>query len=177
MEVTGADRRRLQAPENTMLKQSLLVATAVFAGAFTTMQASAAPAVPVRGAVMFWLLDRNDNGAIEKAEIDALRTVIFDAVDANQDGKVTEDELTATVETMRRVRPMRHDGEAAPARRQPVADRLAERLGIGPDGLSKNEFMAREAKLFVRIDTNGDGSLSQAEFANAKAPLGRLMMD
>jgi hypothetical protein len=159
-----------------MLKKSLIAAAAIATGTVAAMPASAAPAGPFRGAVLFWLLDRNENGAIEKAEIDALRNVIFDSVDVNHDGRVTQDELSAAVEAVRKVRQMRHDGDGAPAQLMPIADRIAEHLGVGPDGLAKADFIGREPRLFSRADANGDDSVSRTEFESAGIPLGRLMM-
>jgi len=58
-----------------------------------------APARPqVRGAVMFWLLDRNGDGKIDKAEIDALRSVVFDTMDTDSDGRISKEEFSAVME-------------------------------------------------------------------------------
>jgi hypothetical protein len=159
-----------------MLKKSIFVAAAIAAGSISVVPAVAAPAAPFRGAVLFWLLDRNENGAVEKVEIDGLRNLIFDGVDVNHDGKVTQDELSAAVEAIRKVRQQRYDGTDAATRQLSVAERLGERLGVDADGLAKGEFIGREPRLFGRADANGDSSVSRAEFEHAATPLGRLMM-
>jgi Ca2+-binding EF-hand superfamily protein len=81
-----------------MLTKSLVVAaTALAASAAISLPADAKPNDQVRGTVIFWLLDRNNDGAIDKSEVEALRTVIFDAVDTDHDGKVTREEFMAVV--------------------------------------------------------------------------------
>jgi len=120
-----------------MLKRSLLAATAAAfvataAYAQPASNGSAAPQMPVRGAVMFWLLDRNNDGAIDKSEVEALRTVIFDAVDTNHDGSVTKDEFVAVVERL-------HDWRGEPGGRRHGDDRW-ERHGERHDGPPPREF-------------------------------------
>lgn len=82
-----------------MYKKSLLIAaTALVACTGFVLPAAAKPDTQLRGTVMFWLLDRNNDGTIDKVEVEELRAVIFDAVDANDDGRVSKEEFVAVIE-------------------------------------------------------------------------------
>lgn len=43
--------------------------------------------------------------------------------------------------------------------------RFAERLGIDADGLTQDEFLKRHQDRFAALDTDGDGTITQEEFA------------
>jgi Ca2+-binding EF-hand superfamily protein len=90
----------------------LIAAAAATAGAFATLPASAqdAPTPPpppeagtpapkperplnIRAQIMFNLVDVNGDGAIDQTEIAALQKAIFTAIDADKDGKLTQEEF------------------------------------------------------------------------------------
>jgi hypothetical protein len=82
-----------------MSRKSLLFAgVAIVAVAAAAMPASAAPNLKQAGnqmgpAIMFNLLDRNGDGAIDKDEAGALTTAIFSALDTDNSGTLTQQEL------------------------------------------------------------------------------------
>lgn len=174
-------------------KTLLLAAAALAATTAFALPTAAAEDMPVRGAVAFWLLDRNNDGAIDKPEIEALRAVIFDAVDDDGDGRVTKDEF---VDVMERVHEMRgerggpgcwhgyredhgkrHDGPRKGDFAEHRGERMMDRLGIdAPDGLSKTDFVGRSPMLFDRADEDDNGSVSKSEFEQAAGRIGRLFM-
>lgn len=122
-----------------MIKKTLVAAAAALtASAAVIAPASAQPETPIRGAVMFWLLDRNNDGAIDKTEIEALRATIFETVDTDSDGKVTSEEFVAAIGQMRELRGQRGPRgerhgqfEQRGDRRGPPNGEFAERRG-GP---------------------------------------------
>jgi hypothetical protein len=67
------------------------------------------PNKEIRGTVMFWLLDRNNDGQIDRSEVDALRAVIFDTVDTDGNGTVSQEEFIAVIGNFRGSRDMRGD--------------------------------------------------------------------
>lgn len=174
-----------------MPKRILLVAAAALAAsAAFALPASAGPDMTVRGSVAFWLLDRNNDGAIDKAEIEQLRTAIFDAVDTNADGRVTKDEFADVIERAEEWRGRhgpRHGhweehgerkggpgkGEFAEHR----GERMMGRLGIdAADGLSRTDFIGRTPMLFERADEDDNGSVSKSEFEQAAGRIGRMIL-
>jgi hypothetical protein len=172
-----------------MPKRTLLVAAALLTASATfALPASANPDTTVRGAVAFWLLDRNNDGAIDKAEIEQLRTAIFDAVDTNADGRVTKDEFADVIERAEEWRGRhgprhweKHGERKGGPRKGEFAEHRGEhmmdRLGIdAPDGLSKTDFIGRTPMLFERADEDDNGSVSKSEFEQAAGHIGRLIL-
>jgi hypothetical protein len=165
-----------------MFTKSLVVAaTALAASAAMSLPAGANPNSQLRSTVIFWLLDRNNDGAIDKSEVEALRTVIFDAVDTDDDGRVTREEFMAVVAERGGPRHGRwdergdwhggpHHGKGDFAERG--GERMMDRLGI--DGLSKADFVGASPTPFERADADGNGTVSQSEFEQASRQIGRL---
>jgi len=226
-----------------MSKKTLLIAaTALVACTGFVLPAAAKPDTQVRGTVMFWLLDRNNDGAIDKVEVEELRATIFDAVDANNDGRVTKEEFVAVIENFQvgrgkhgdaqgrqgarddrggderrhgnwdkrgpgprdgqsEERGDRHDGKRkgeyaekrgghGPRHGQmegrdgprdgsagPRGEHMLKQLGIDtPEGLSKSDFVSATPKLFDRADKDGNGTVSESEFEQSAANIGRLII-
>jgi hypothetical protein len=51
------------------------------------------PQIPLREKILFNLLDKNGDGAIDQDEFNAFAKAVFSALDANGDGKITIEEL------------------------------------------------------------------------------------
>jgi hypothetical protein len=155
-----------------MLKRTALLATAaaMFATAAYAQPASNesdSQPVPIRGAVMFWLLDRNNDGAIDQAEVEALRTVIFDAVDSNGDGSVTKEEFVAVIDHFQDWR-----GERRGPRHR---DGGWERHGERRDGPPPREFGERRGgSKGAEYAERHDGRGEKGHFGG---PRGERMMD
>jgi len=98
------------------------------------------------------MLDTNNNGQIERTEIEAKRSANFAAADTNRDGGLTMVEMDAF-------------HEAKKAERK--ARRFA-RIDTNGDGvLSIEEFPAHGLERFDRMDANDDGVISEEERASA----------
>ena len=102
----------------------------------------------------------------------------FEEVDANGDGKITQDEMQARAAT--RFGEADSDGDGAISRDEMMAkamaraekrvDRMMGRLDADDDGkVSKTEMQQmrgkRMGRMIKRMDADGDGSLSEEEFA------------
>ena len=97
-------------------------------------------------------VDTNGDGAISKAEADAMRARHFDEVDANGDGVATQAEFEAHRE--------RKQAERRSAR--------YARLDTNGDGsVTKDEFLAGNDERFSRGDRNGDGTITREELREA----------
>ncbi len=141
--------------------------------------------VPMRGQIMFNLLDTNHDGAIDKDEYAALSSAVFSALDTNHDGKLTPDELRNSFGAMlgqrggpggpggpgmhrpgQRGWQGRFDGRWGQGRND---DRPGPRGGMmgrmgfngpGPQGFGNGQG----PQTFASIDTNNDGAISLDEF-------------
>jgi hypothetical protein len=113
-------------------KTLLIAAAALAAGMVATLPAMAAPGdaaaparqtrpAPLRATIMFNLIDRNADGAIDLEELSTLQKAIFTALDADKDGKLTPEEF-------RKVAAGMEAGPRGPGRFGPG------RFQRGPDG-------------------------------------------
>lgn len=105
--------------------------------------------------VEFETLDADGDGRVTEAEIQSFRQGQVTALDANDDGFLSAEEIAA--------HRSRGQGERAA--------RMVERLDADGDGLlSAAELAVRGDRmgLFGRIDANGDGAVDQAEFDTAR---------
>jgi len=169
-----------------MSKKTLMIAAAALAASTAfAVPAMAKPDTPVRGAVMFWLLDRNSDGAIDQAEVEELRATIFDAVDVDGDGRVTKEEFVAVLETFHAGPGERGKGKGA---RGYDDDRRGhgqrgERGGHGPRhskmeergerrGDQRKDFAEhRGERMMERLGIDSSEGLSKSDFVTGKAIL------
>ena len=122
---------------------------------------SAAEAAPRDGTRLLAFLDMDGDGAISKAEVQELRTRMFETADRNHDDVIDEAELKAARDAI-----------------QEHADAARARLGIGFRHLDQNgdgKVTRLEADqrpmLFDIVDKDGDGKLTRDEIA----AVGKLM--
>lgn len=109
--------------------------------------------------------DKNGDGQLEKTEVPERMQGIFDRADANQDGKLTADEIKKSV------------AAAAPANAGGGREgfgREGREGARGPMGPGRGGMTDR---LLTGLDTNKDGLLSADEIAGAPASLRTLDMN
>lgn len=128
----------------------LPAALAVFAAAPTLAQE--------RAGAGFAGADVNNDGRLSRLEFDAVRETLFARVDANEDDRLTLQEL----------RSLRPD-DAPRARRRPDRDRLSRLRAIDRNNdraVDIGEFRALGADRFAALDRNGDGFITRDEMAD-----------
>ena len=107
-------------------------------------------------------IDADKDGKISKDELTAFRAARVASVNGNADGKLSADELAAMhLQAMT---------EAA----KTMADRMIERLDSDGDKLLSAAEMADRplpAEMFDRVDSNGDGFIDQSEIDAAKTQM------
>jgi len=96
------------------------------------------------GRWMFQEMDANHDGKVTQAEIEAFESARAAEIDANHDGKITADEIQAFREKERTKR------EAA---------RLARMDSNGDGTVSVQEYEAAQTWRLARMDRNGDGTI------------------
>jgi len=105
--------------------------------------------------------DTNKDGAVDRAEWKAAQEARFKQLDANGDGKLTEDELFARTPAI--------GNSVLPTDRQ--AQRQStyfQLLDADKDGVvTLAEFMAQADRNFARCDLNKDGRIDTAECRQA----------
>ncbi len=116
--------------------------------------------------MMFWFLDRDENGYVERAEIDAFRTKKFEKLDADGDGTITREDMKARAEHSRG---NRHSGGGRFERTFENADANDD------DAVTLDEFLATPPRMFEHADADNDGRVSEAEAKDARRPRGERM--
>ncbi len=101
--------------------------------------------------------DTNGDGALSRDEVSRMPQEMFDRLDKDGDGSLSQAELAA-------MKGKRH--HASPERNAKRGSRFFEKLDKNDDGLlSRDELARMPEERFTTLDKDGDGSLSQAEFA------------
>jgi Ca2+-binding EF-hand superfamily protein len=140
-------------------------------------------------AELFDKLDANQDGVIASEEIPGDKKGLFERLvrvgDANSDGKLSQEELKVALEKSKpqtEAAPAAGPGRfgGAPGTRPgggPIpAKAIFERFDANGDGkLSKEEAPERMREFFGRIDQDGDGHATLAEFEKATAALSAVM--
>jgi len=145
----------------TVQKKSAVAALALagavlVSGLGTGVMAQVGPGEGERGprmAEMFAAIDADGDGKVTQEEIAAHRAAMFAAADTNSDGSLSTDELAA--------RELARFNETMPER----TARMLERRDANGDGsLQADEIAGGPMEdHFARIDTDDDGAISQAE--------------
>ncbi|MCB1502994.1 MAG: EF-hand domain-containing protein [Bauldia sp.] len=134
----------------------LAVALATFAA---PVGALAAPD-PVRDVIVFLAADRNGDGSVDRTEADRFREVIFDAIDANNDARLTPQEVGVQLVPAKENADQKELDKIAKRREE-----LLVKLDLAkPEGIAKDEYLDRNGELFAKADADKDGRLSPTEF-------------
>jgi Ca2+-binding EF-hand superfamily protein len=106
-----------------------------------------------RLAEMFAAIDADQDGKVTQEELAAHRTAMFTAADSNGDGSLNADELAAR--QLARFNEQLQDRTA----------RMIERMDDNGDGSLSPDEMGEDPmeNRFARIDTDNDGAISEAE--------------
>ncbi|WP_246566789.1 EF-hand domain-containing protein [Gemmobacter fulva] len=109
----------------------------------------------------FDAIDADKDGKITPEEMTAHRAARVAEIDANKDGKISADELTAM-----------HMKAAEARAKDHVAQMITHMDSDGDGALSAAELLAMPGpgpKMMERVDTDGDGAISKAEMEAAQA--------
>lgn len=142
------------------MKSATFISAIVLSAVTVTGTTALAKGFRDRGPINFQELDADGDGQVTKAELEAHRTQMFTSADANGDGKLSVEEMQAEVQ-------------------KKANDRVTEmfaRHDSNNDGFLTTDEMPkprRAGMMFDRIDADGNGSLSEQEFANARDKMGR----
>lgn len=140
------------------MKRKILMATLVSS---MVLVAGAAQADNHRERPDFAALDLNEDGSLTKQELQARGEARFADTDTDGDGALTIEELVAQAQKQAEAR----------------AEQMIARLDANEDGVLQIEEMQarggdRMGRMFDRIDADDDGEISQAEFEKAKERFG-----
>lgn len=104
-------------------------------------------------------MDANSDGKVTKDEITAYHTAKSTAMDTDKDGNLSEAELLAAQEKRRAERESTRDAR--------MVKRMIQKRDANKDGVLSLDEMAllagRGDKVFKRADADGDGAISKAE--------------
>lgn len=137
---------------NASTRIALFLATCVglASGTAQTNENKAGNDTDQRSMMRFQRLDKDQSGGLSFEEFSTMLRMRLSNADANNDGKISADELSAAFGKM---------GGAGN-----MADRFMRRFDINGDGvLTANEIQTQQKRMFARLDKNGDGSLEPSE--------------
>lgn len=143
------------------MNRKTLLAAALAAAAIAPAAAMAAAPEPVREVIIFLAADRNGDGAVDRAEADDFRAVIFDAIDINKDGRLTPQEVGVQLVPGKENADPKEQDKIIKKREE-----LLVKLDLAkPEGVASDEYLDRNGALFAEADADKDGKISREEFA------------
>lgn len=114
----------------------------------------------------FMVVDANDDGRISDDEAAGQRELVFIAMDADEDGELTEVEFMAV-----RMGPGQgRNEERMKARQEAKRARFAPMDADKSGKVSKAEFMAEGKARFLQADADKDGNVTPWEFRSMQRP-------
>lgn len=118
--------------------------------------------------------DLNKDGVIDQTEFQQSRDKWFADLDTSKDGTVSADELKAFGDKMHAEWVKKHGDQAGKAdgdkKHGDFAQHILGRVDTDKDGkISKAEFDAEGAKMFAKLDENGDGKIADSEMPQRHA--------
>ena len=108
---------------------------------------------------MFEAMDTNDDGVVTEREVETLSDRRFARADGNADGFLDSAELAAAERDTRSGR----GGKGRRAQRPPTTLAASDRDGDGR--LDREEFAQRSLRAFDRMDRDADGRVTRREIA------------
>lgn len=144
------------------MKRAVILSGVVAVALGVTTAAVQAKGMGPRGlmSMEFSELDLNGDGQVTAEEMQALGEKRFNEADTNGDGFLSKDEMKAQM--LKRME----------AKAEKYGTKVMERKDANGDGQLSLEEMRpnekRQGKMFGRFDSDGDGVISEAEFAAAK---------
>ncbi|WP_157973559.1 EF-hand domain-containing protein [Tropicimonas sp. IMCC34043] len=142
---------------------SALLLTAASAGAAMAQQAGAG-VTPGENFIAIW--DADGDGRVTLEEVQLRRDDLFASFDADENGALSVDELSALTDMRDGMMP-RPAGRAANGSGFDTT-MIARMLDADGDGnVSRDEYVGMAGRLFGRMDRNGDGAVAADDFAQA----------
>ncbi len=158
-----------------MTSKTLTAAVLAVAGATLATAALAERGGPQGGrmmmpdpAALFEKIDADRDGKVTEAEIAAWRTARVQGLDADADGRISAAEMEASMASM-----------GAPDAAAMAARRIASRDSDGDGLLTAAELAVppMPERMFARIDRNDDGAVTLEEAQAARERMGRMMRE
>jgi hypothetical protein len=145
---------------------------------------SAGAQVMTPGEHFVWIWDQDGDGSVSMQEAEIRRDDIFTAFDADEDGNMSAEEFAAIDEMRIAEQESMREEMASAGMGQGMGQGNGRGAGKGMKGLagddiglrmdfndfnqdgmtSRQEFVARTATWFARMDRNGDGVITTADF-------------
>jgi len=120
--------------------------------------------------MMHMMIDTNSDGSVSAQEFQGFRSQNFSAADKNKDGSLNGQEFEALSKIMKEQRK-----KAMEMAKQKMAKKHFDKLDADGDGkISKAEFDSKGERSFIRMDQNDDGVLNMDDRRENKTHMKKM---